>query len=366
MNYFIDLFSPSTYQFFSSSNRSISGFRLSQKKLADKIHPGDKLVSYVTQLSRWVGVLEVLSDCLIDATPIFVENDDPFVVRFKVKPIIWLDLENAIPIHENDIWNSLSFTKSHVKTSSGWTGRLRNSLGLLEKADGQFLEETIKEQEAKKVIYPFNIDLLKDINRKKIKATTGLVTVTIPAEEDYQQEHVEDKKAIRESLRIQSLIAGIGEKLGFSIWIPRNDRGRVILNWNPKDGTLLEALPLNYDEVTLKTIEQIDVIWLRRRSIVRVFEIEHTTAVYSGILRMADLLALQPNMDINLHIVAPLARKDKVFQEIQRPVFSLLEKGALSELCSYLSYESISQISALSHLDKMIDTVIEDYEEYAE
>ena len=47
-----------------------------------------------------------------------------------------------------------------------------------------------------------------------------------------------------------------------------------------------------------------------RRSIVRAFEVEHTTAVYSGLLRMADLLALQPNMDIRLHIVAPDERRD--------------------------------------------------------
>ena len=53
----------------------------------------------------------------------------------------------------------------------------------------------------------------------------------------------------------------------------------------------------------------------RGRSIVRAFEVEHTTSVYSGILRMADLLALQPNMDIKLHIVAPEAKRDKVFQE---------------------------------------------------
>ena len=86
-------------------------------------------------------------------------------------------------------------------------------------------------------------------------------------------------------------------------------------------------MPLNYDETTLSTIEQIDVIWLKGRSIVRAFEVEHTTSVYSGLLRMADLLALQPNMNINLHIVAPDNRQEKVFQEIQRPVFSLLEKG---------------------------------------
>ena len=85
------------------------------------------------------------------------------------------------------------------------------------------------------------------------------------------------------------------------------------------DGILIEQLPRSYDSVTLKTIEQIDVLWLKRRSIVRAFEVEHTTSVYSGILRMADLLALQPNMAIKLHIVAPEERREKVFQEIRRP-----------------------------------------------
>jgi len=36
---------------------------------------------------------------------------------------------------------------------------------------------------------------------------------------------------------------------------------------------LLDTLPLNYEDITLRTIEQIDVIWLQRRSIVRAFEV---------------------------------------------------------------------------------------------
>jgi hypothetical protein len=85
------------------------------------------------------------------------------------------------------------------------------------------------------------------------------------------------------------------------------------------------TLPLNYDLATLKTIENIDVIWLQRRAIAHAFEVEHTTAIYSGLLRMADLLAMQPRMDISLHIVAPLERRDQVRREIVRPVFSVLE-----------------------------------------
>ena len=128
----------------------------------------------------------------------------------------------------------------------------------------------------------------------------------------------------------------------------------------------METLPLNYDETTIKTIEQIDVLWLRGRAIVRAFEVEHTTSIYSGILRMADLLALQPNMNIKLHIVAPYSRRDKVFQEIQRPVFSLLEEGPLSERCTYLSYDSIEDIMKEKHLAHLSDSVLDEYTEEAE
>jgi hypothetical protein len=125
-------------------------------------------------------------------------------------------------------------------------------------------------------------------------------------------------------------------------------------------------LPLNYDETTLKTIEQIDVIWLKGRAITRAFEVEHTTSIYSGLLRMADLLALQPNMDIRLHIVAPIERRDKVFQEIRRPVFSLLERTPLSEVCTFLSYASLRELAQQPHLSHLSDSVLDEYEESAE
>ena len=98
----------------------------------------------------------------------------------------------------------------------------------------------------------------------------------------------------------------------------------------------------------------------------RAFEVEHTTSVFSGLLRMADLLALQPNMDIRLHIVAPKERSDKVKTEIKRPVFSLLENGPLYEKCTYLSYDAIQSISDERHLSHMSDTIIEEYEEHAD
>lgn len=81
---------------------------------------------------------------------------------------------------------------------------------------------------------------------------------------------------------------------------------------------------------------------------------------------MADLLALQPNMDIDLHIVAPDDKRERVLREIRRPVFSLLDRGPLYERCSYLSYHSIDSLSNTPHLSHTNDTIIEEYEESAE
>jgi len=192
------------------------------------------------------------------------------------------------------------------------------------------------------------------------------VTVSVPDDVATAESEPVPPTEVRESIQIQALLAGIGEQMGMSIWIPKADRGLVLKEWQGEDGTLLERLPLNYDDTTLRTIEQIDVLWLRRRSIVRAFEVEHTTSVYSGILGMADLLALQPNMDIKLHIVAPEAKRDKVFQEIRRPVFSLLDRGPLAESCTYITYDALRQVAQLPHLAHTSDSVLDEYVEEAE
>src|SRR5687767_5816854 len=84
MNYWSDLFTPATYEAFSASDRTISGFRESQKRMAEKVQPGDKFICYMVRMSRWMGVLDVVEGPFTDNTPIFVPDDDPFVVRFKV------------------------------------------------------------------------------------------------------------------------------------------------------------------------------------------------------------------------------------------------------------------------------------------
>jgi len=370
MAYYLDLFSPETYKAFTDSPRDISGFRPHQRNAASRVRVGDKLICYVTRISRWVGILEVISSVFEDSTPIFYSENDPFTIRFSVKPIVWLPYEHSIPIHDDSVWNSLSFTKDHKKHGTGWTGFLRSSLRPLNKNDGIFIEHILVNQSptntSKPKLYPLSEQDSKKLRLVKIRTHKNIeATVTVPKDTDQPDLTLADDTISLESKHIQALIAQIGQRIGLRIWIPKGDRTRVLEYWNPESDVLLDNLPLNYDETTIKTIEQIDVIWLKRRSIVRAFEVEHTTSIYSGILRMADLMALQPNLNIHAHIVAPIDRREKVFDEITRPVFTLLEKGPLSQSCTFISYDSIKDIARQKLLEHMSDSVIDEYSEQA-
>ncbi len=367
MAYYLDLFSPETFEAFSRSAQDVSGFRPRQEKTASRIQIGDKLICYMTKLSRWVGILEVVSPYFKDDQPIFVADDDPFVVRFRVKPVVWLDKEHAIPIRADHVWQSLSFTKDHDKNSAIWTGRVRSSLTQINQHDGQFLETLFVEQLAKGLSYPLDEREQQKFITHTVRRLDKVVAVSVPQDTESEPTHATQAlPETRESIKMQALLAGIGAKMGMRLWIPRNDRGGVMAEWKNESFPILDTLPLNYDETTLKTIEQIDVLWLRGQAIVRAFEVEHTTSIYSGILRMADLLALQPNMEIKLHIVAPYERREKVFQEIRRPVFSLLEKGSLSESCTFISYDSLRELAKQKHLAHLSDSVLDEYAEDSE
>jgi len=372
MRYYLDLFTPETWAAFRKHGGGISGFREKQRKSAERIEPGDIFLCYLVRVSRWCGVLQITSKNFTETTPIF-SNPDPFVVRFRVQPLITLDLEQSIPMLDESVWSQVSFTEGIKRGVVRWAQflNLRASLREIKADDGKILHNMLVAQAAKPKSYPLSVTDKQRLGLKStVRTVDRSVVVEIPAEneiEDLDAETTVSKEGFRESLKVQSIISRIGAEMGFRIWVPRSDKQRV-LEQVPDDihHAFLDVLPLNYDDNTLRTVEQIDVIWMKGRSMARAFEIEHTTAIYSGLLRMADLLALQPNMDIRLHIVALDDKREKVMREITRPVFSLLEKGPLYESCSYISYDAVREISEMKHLHHTNDSILDEYEELAQ
>lgn len=321
----------------------------------------------MTRVSRWVGLLEVAGDPFEDDTPIFTADADPFTVRFLVKPLIWLSAEEGVPIKHPDVWKLLEMTKDLDPRTPTWTGKVRSSLAPISDADGATLEGLLRRRyEQSLAPFPLTDDERKKLKHHVVQRADGPVNVALPMDSDDSPDEPPTVAVVRESIKVQALLARIGAAMGLKIWIPRNDRSAVYQEWKPEPGVLVDTLPVNYDDITVQTIERIDVLWLKRRSIVRAFEVEHTTAIYSGILRMADLLALQPNMDIKLHLVAPVERREKVMHELRRPVFSLLERMPLAKACTFIDYDSVHELAASPHLEHLASTVVDDYAETAD
>ncbi len=84
MKYLLNVFSPETHPELTASDRIVSGFRVRHRQADERLIPGDLMVRIVcclARLSRWVGPLEEAGAPFEDATPLFVEQDDPFAVR---------------------------------------------------------------------------------------------------------------------------------------------------------------------------------------------------------------------------------------------------------------------------------------------
>jgi hypothetical protein len=345
MQYWLDLFTGTTWEEFRTAGARVSGFRDRMRRTVAKIQTGDVLLCYMTGVMRWVGALEVVgpSD---DTRAIWTVADFP--ERLAVKPLIMVDAENGVPMSELE--GKVEFYQS-PDDRPGYKGFVRRSpYPFRRPGDGELVMRLLREAQANPVSRP--VDPAKLARKPLLKAETkrGKKTihtlVSIPeADEDRSETAMATEEVVGAGTtahtEVQYRLLRLGSDMGFEIWVARNDRSKTC-NGDALGNLsgMVEELPTQFNEATNRTIELIDVLWLKGNSIVAAFEVECTTAIYSGLLRMSDLLALQPNLNINLYIVAPSERKGKVEQEILRPTFMLREKP-LADICGFLPIDEL-------------------------
>src|SRR5262249_14729612 len=100
-----------------------------------------------------------------------------------------------------------------------------------------------------------------------------------------------------------------------------------------------DRLPnFGFEESSRRIVQNIDVLWLQKNVIRKAFEIESTTSIYSGLLRLNDLVLCQPNNHIDIYIAASRKRRPKVHEQLLRPSFQ-----SLLNVCKYVAFESIEE-----------------------
>ena len=128
--------------------------------------------------SCWVAILEVTSEYFFNNIPIFIEKNDPYTLRFNVKPIVILNPKYYVPFRIPPVWEVLSFTKKMPINSS--IVFYKNSLNKFPSGDGEILEKIIIDQDIKKYEYPQKTLKTPKKNISITKATPNNKQTTIP------------------------------------------------------------------------------------------------------------------------------------------------------------------------------------------
>jgi len=334
--YWLDLFTWRTWQEFLKAGASVSGFREGRWKTVQRIKPGDYLLCYLTGVSRWIGALEVTSDPFWDTTRIW--SEESFPCRLSVRVIVSLAPETAVPVHH--LSDELSVFKN-LTHPHAWTGHFRGSPTHWSVSDGEAVVRALHDAEKSPEERPFDP---RKLNPKPRPIPTPIGPVVVPTDPVEPPTTIEPQDLGREAsahTEIQWLLLKLGNDLGLHVWVARNDRGKSFEN-NAFSALprIRPTLPHQFDEATNRTIELIDVLWLQGNSVVAAFEVESTTSIYSGLLRMSDLVAMQPKLEIPLYLVAPAERREKVIAEVNRPTFSRLTPP-LYKTCRYISFTAL-------------------------
>lgn len=137
--------------------------------------------------------------------------------------------------------------------------------------------------------------------------------------------------------QVQTLLAGIGHLKGYEVYVPDYDSGK--LDWSlTRKFQLCRELPRGFDQVS-GILGEIDVIWVAngKNKIEGLYEVEHSTPVYSGLLRFNDVHLTDPKIN-RFSIVSNDLRRDLFARQLFRPTF---RKSGLAELCSFLEYANV-------------------------
>lgn len=159
-----------------------------------------------------------------------------------------------------------------------------------------------------------------------------------------RKRHAEVEQDLQEErlhTRVQYQLAELGRALGYEVSVARNDRSAVC-EGVPLGYRCLDRLPdLGLPPEVHDTVDLIDVLWLYpgEARIACAFEVEKSTSIYSGMLRLADMALSLPGREEHLYLVAPRSREREIVEQARRPMFQRHDEFSLF----YLLFEDLDR-----------------------
>jgi hypothetical protein len=341
--YWTDIFTLETWAQARARDFQVTGFPPPTKtkggysaRMFERVEPGDILLCYCKgPAMRWVGALRVTGEAFRSDEPVWGLSEDGsarFPWRFPSEPVVVLDPTVGVPGAEAAA--ELGF----LARLKQWGTYLQRSLNSIPDEDGERLIEMLHApRDPVPIVVPQKrrrqrVEAAQAPEPGHLEAQAQPVQLAAVAPED------EGPPESRTHTEIQGKLRDIGVFEGFDVWVA--DRG---IDWEgqPLGAGCLTDLPLVAADRTREVMKNIDVIWFRRGTghPVRFFEIEHSTSVYSGLLRFNDVMIDFPITEA--FVVGDGAKTQRKFErEIARRTF---DHSGLINVTRFLLYEQVRQ-----------------------
>ena len=152
---------------------------------------------------------------------------------------------------------------------------------------------------------------LSEMEKRKIEKILNKRHKEVMTEKEEQNLHTE----------MQYHLLRIGDSLGYDVISASNDRSRCHEGRNFSFISLPKFPDIGVDTNTNHTISLIDVMWFTKgtNKIVSAFEVEKSTSIYSGILRLTDLDYSFRQDPPALFLIIPDKREKELILQLSRP-----------------------------------------------
>jgi type II restriction enzyme len=148
-----------------------------------------------------------------------------------------------------------------------------------------------------------------------------------------RKEVKDDENEENTHTEMQYHLARLGKSLGYKVWIARNDHKREWNGLKLGEFSLKNLNIFDYPPSVADTIALIDILWLEQDDkVIAGFEVEKSTSIYSGILRLSDLSLSTQNDTSKFYLVAPEKREKEIKAQLLRPSIRSLDSQSISYL----------------------------------
>lgn len=267
--------------------------------------PGEPCIVFVSEKQIFAGWGKITGGYYYD-----MDNEFPHRIRLEVT----LDFAKSVPIRS--MINELRF----IKNTTNWQAYFRKGIKSISLSDYQVIKAELEAR-------PTSAETQPESQQGEEEALEPRTIVL----------HLSD---IDSHSNAEGALLELGNLLGFDTYVTADDRNKEFRGKLLSKTATLQEMPEDCIPPGIKnTVRHIDVIWFEEKFPRYCIEVEHSTDITHGLLRLYRLKELKTSF----MVVAPTGAQDKFEREVKKAPFD-----SIRDSFRFNSYDDLTRFLAVA------------------